>query len=66
MQLKTSTDYALRIVCYLAMKEGMISTSELSRKLMLVRCRLEPLQMDRLIRRRQSKESDVPEVLQEK
>lgn len=33
MQLKTSTDYALRIVCYLAMKEGMISTSELSRKL---------------------------------
>ena len=43
----------------------MISTSELSRKLMLVRCRLEPLQMDRLIRRRQSKESDVPEVLQE-
>lgn len=33
---------------------------------MLDRCRLEPLQMDRLIRRRQSKESDVPEVLQEK
>ena len=33
MQLKNSTDYAIRIVCYLAAQERMISTSELSRKL---------------------------------
>ena len=33
MQLKNSTDYALRIVCYLAAQEQMVSTSELSRKL---------------------------------
>ena len=33
MQLKNSTDYAIRIVCYLAAQERMVSTSELSRKL---------------------------------
>ena len=33
MQLKNSTDYALRIVCYLAAQEQMVSTSELSQKL---------------------------------
>lgn len=33
MQLKNSTDYAIRIVCYLAEQERMVSTSELSRKL---------------------------------
>ena len=33
MQLKNSTDYALRIVCYLAAQERMVSTSELSQKL---------------------------------
>ena len=33
MQLKSSTDYAIRIVCYLASHNGMISTSELSREL---------------------------------
>lgn len=33
---------------------------------MLDQCRPEPLQMDRLIRRRQLKESDVLAVLQEK
>ena len=33
MQLKISTDYAIRIVCYLAAQERMVSTSELSRKL---------------------------------
>ena len=31
MQLKNSTDYAIRIVCYLAAQERMVSTSELSR-----------------------------------
>ena len=33
MQLKNSIDYAIRIVCYLAAQERMVSTSELSRKL---------------------------------
>lgn len=33
MQLKSSTDYAIRIVCYLATHNGMISTSELSKQL---------------------------------
>ena len=33
MQLKNSTDYSIRIVCYLAAQERMVSTSELSRKL---------------------------------
>ena len=33
MQLKNSTDYAIRIVCYLAAQERMVSTSELSQKL---------------------------------
>ena len=33
MQLKNLTDYAIRIVCYLAAQERMVSTSELSRKL---------------------------------
>ena len=33
MQLKNSTDYALRIVCYLAAQEQTVSTSELSQKL---------------------------------
>ena len=33
MQLKSSTDYAIRIVCYLASHNGMISTSELSKEL---------------------------------
>lgn len=33
MQLKNSTDYALRIVCYLAAQEQTVSTLELSQKL---------------------------------
>ena len=33
MQLTSTTDYAIRIVCYLAAQSQMISTSELSRKL---------------------------------
>mgnify|MGYP000326214551 CR=1 FL=1 len=33
MQLKSSTDYAIRIVCYLATHNGMISTTELSKQL---------------------------------
>lgn len=33
MQLKSTTDYAIRIVCYLAAQRQMISTSELSREL---------------------------------
>ena len=33
MQLKSSTDYAIRIVCYLATHNGMVSTSELSKQL---------------------------------
>ena len=33
MKLKSSTDYAIRIVCYLATHNGMISTSELSKQL---------------------------------
>ena len=33
MQLKNSTDYAIRIVCYLAAQERMVSTSELSQEL---------------------------------
>ena len=33
MKLKSSTDYAIRIVCYLATHNGMISTTELSEQL---------------------------------
>ena len=33
MKLKSSTDYAIRIVCYLATHNGMISTTELSKQL---------------------------------
>ena len=33
MQLTSSTDYAIRIVCYLAAQRQMISTSELSQEL---------------------------------
>ena len=33
MQLKNSTDYSIRIVCYLAAQERMVSTSELSQKI---------------------------------
>ena len=33
MQLTSTTDYAIRIVCYLAAQRQMISTSELSQKL---------------------------------
>ena len=33
MQLTSTTDYAIRIVCYLAAQRQMISTSELSREL---------------------------------
>mgnify|MGYP002534333160 CR=1 FL=1 len=33
MQLTSTTDYAIRIVCYLAAQRQMISTSELSQEL---------------------------------
>ena len=33
MQLASTTDYAIRIVCYLAAQRQMISTSELSQEL---------------------------------
>lgn len=36
MQLTSTTDYAIRIVCYLVAQRQMISTSELSQKLRLM------------------------------